>query len=116
MAAHLSQPIVELPVADVVSAQVYYRDRMGFQIAWHNEAGKIGAVSLGDCAVFFRQTSAPIVPVTLWMFSKNVDAAHAELTRLGAEVVTPLEDTEWDLRQFTVRDLNGHLLHVFTDP
>jgi len=47
----ISQPTPELPVPDVRVAQEYYRDVLGFEIAWHNEDGKIGAVAYGDCAI-----------------------------------------------------------------
>lgn len=31
----------------------------------------------------------------------------------GATIVEPPEDKPWGYRQFTIRDVNGHLLHYF---
>lgn len=111
----LSQPTPELPVADVNAAQAYYRDRFGFVVGWFHEEAQKGAVSHGDCAIFFQKTDGPIAPVVLWIFSDDVDAMHLDLVARGAHIVGPLGDTAWGLRQFTVQDLDGHLLHIFCD-
>ncbi len=111
----LHQPTPELPVADVKAAQAYYRDTLGFEISWFHEDAQKGAVSHGDCAIFFQETEEPITPVVLWIFSDDVDAAHADLVARGAHVVGPLRETSWGLRQFTVQDANGHQLHIFRD-
>ena len=107
----LSQPTPELPVRDVRSAQEYFRDRLGFEIAWHHEAGRIGAVALGECAIFFRETDGDIHPATFWIFTEEVDSAFEDLSARGAEIVDPVEDKPWGMRQFTIRDLNGNLFH-----
>ncbi|MEL6641689.1 MAG: VOC family protein [Pseudomonadota bacterium] len=111
----LHQPTPELPVADVKAAQVYYRDAFGFEVGWYNELARKGAVFHGDCAIFFQETAGPITPVVLWIFSENVDEAYENLVASGADIVSPLKDTPWGLRQFTVQDGEGHHLHIFVD-
>ena len=111
----ISQATPELPVRDVKAAQAYYRERMGFDIAWHNEDGQIGAVSHGDCAVFFRQTAGPIHPVIHWVFCPDVDATQADFAARGADIIDPIADKPWGMRQFTVRDLNGHIFYFHCD-
>lgn len=113
--AELSQPTPEVPVRDLRAAQIYYRDRLGFQIAWTHEPGRIGAVSHGDCAIFLRQTDGPLHPATFWIFAPDVDAACRDLTERGADIVDPLADKPWGMRQFTVRDLHGNLFHIHHD-
>ena len=100
---------------DVAAAQRYYRDKFGFQIEWFNEAGRIGAVSHGDCAIFLREIDGDISPATFWVFAEDVDATHDALVLGRADIVEPVEDKPWGLRQFTVRDLNGHLYHFHHD-
>lgn len=111
----MSQPIPELAVPSVRKAQEYYRDRLGFEIAWYNEQGRIGAVALGDCAIFFREASQTHDPSVFWVFSEDVDATHAELNRLGADILGPPVDEPWGLRQFTIRDAYGNLFHFHHD-
>ena len=111
----LAAPTPELPVRDVVVAQHHWRDRFGFEVAWHDADGQIGAVALGDGAVFFRETAGSITPVTLWMFADDVDAAYAAMVDRGAEIVDPISDKPWGMRQFTLQDQDGHLIHVHCD-
>ena len=106
----------ELPVVDVTAAQEYYRDRLGFAIGWSDPSGIIGAVCHGECALFFRRTEAPICPSANWIFAEDIDQCHAEMQARQADIVDPLGDKPWGLRQFTVRDLHGHLFHFHHDP
>lgn len=108
-------PVPELPVRNVAEAQAYYRDRLGFDVAWHNTDGRIGAVAQGSCAIFLRETDGDIVPCTHWVFAEKLDEAFAALEARGAEIVAPPEDKPWGLRQFTVQDLHGHLYHFHCD-
>ncbi len=115
MLVKIDQPTPELPVPDVEAAQAYYRDRLGFNVAWYNEDGQIGAVSHGDCALFFRKTDGPIAAGTFWVFCADVDAAHDELRERGAPITDPISDKPWGMRQFTVEDPNGHRFYFFHD-
>ncbi len=110
-----SQPVPELPVHDVRKAQAYYRDRLGFEIAWHNEGGRIGAVAQGNCAIFLREVEGQITPCVHWVFAEDLDGTFAALEAQGAEIVGPPEDKPWGLRQFTVKDLHGHVYHFHRD-
>ena len=110
-----SQPTPELPVRDVQFAQKYYRDRLGFEIGWYNEAGKIGAVSNGDCSVFFREASEKQPPSTFWVFCEDLEAVQAEMAQRGANITEKLELKSWGLRQFTVEDHCSNKYYFFHD-
>ncbi len=111
----ISQPTPALPVHDVLEAQDWYRDRLGFEIKWHHEEGRIGGVAHGEAAVFLREEDGAMQPNVLWIFCEDVDAVHADLEARDAPITGPLGDTPWGLRQFTVTDLAGHHLHFFHD-
>ena len=111
----LAQPTPELPVRDLAAALAHYRDRLGFEMAWHDAAGRIAGVARGECAIFLRESDAPVHPVTLWIYAEDIDAAHEAFAVQGAEVIAPLETKPWGLRQFTLRDGDGHLIHVHHD-
>lgn len=100
----MSQPTPELPVPNVRAAQEYYRDTLGFKIAWYNEEGKIGAVAFDDCAIFFREVDGDIPPSTFWVFCEDLDEAHATFMRHGADIIEGPEIKSWGLRQFTIQD------------
>ena len=111
----IGQPVPELPVADVERAQQYYRDTLGFKIAWLYPDKEIGAVSRGDVAIFFRRREPPFQPAVHWVVAEDVDATYSELKMSGANIVDHLENKPWGLRQFTVDDLDGNRFYFHCD-
>jgi len=111
----IGQPVAELAVADVERAQQYYRDTLGFEIAWLEPGKDIGAVSRGNVAIFFRKRDQPFEPAVHWVFAPDIDATYEELKSLGANIVEPLETKPWGLRQFTVKDLDGNVFYFHCD-
>ncbi len=105
----------ELPVRDVAEARRDDRDRMGFGITWHDEAGAIGAVSQGDCALFLRATGADPQPVTVWIFTDDIDRPRSELTARGADLADPVENKPRRPRRFTLRARNRNLIRFHRD-
>jgi hypothetical protein len=101
--AKIGQPVPELPVEDVERAQEYYRGK------------EIGAVSRGDVVIFFRKTQAPFAPAVHWVFAHDVEESYSELKASGANIVEPLEQKPWGLRQFTVADLYGNRFYFHHD-
>ncbi|WAU83258.1 VOC family protein [Streptomyces sp. Qhu-G9] len=57
--------------------------------------------------------SAPVVP-DMSVEVDDVDAAYATLRESGAEIVHPLQDEEWGVRRFFVRDPNGRVVNVLS--
>jgi predicted enzyme related to lactoylglutathione lyase len=111
----IGQPVPELPVTDVERAQQYYRDALGFDIAWLYADKEIGAVSRGKVSVFFRKREPPFEPAVHWVFAEDIDASYLELKSFGANIVEPLEKKPWGLRQFTIEDLDGNRFHFHHD-
>lgn len=108
----ISPPVPELPVADVERAQQHYRDALGFEIGWLYPGKEIGAVSRdNEMVIFFRKRTPPFEPAIHWVFAADVDATYNELRSSGANIVEPLEEKPWGLRQFTVKDLDGNLFY-----
>lgn len=111
----IGQPVPELPVRDVEEAQVYYRDKLGFEITWTYPGKSIGAAARGTVSVFFRRSEAEIIPTVHWMYADDVDATYIELKNSGATIIDPIENKPWGMRQFTIQDLNGHVFYVHHD-
>ena len=42
----------------------------------------------------------------------DVDVAHADMARHGAEIVYEIRDEPWGVRRFFVRDPNGRIVNV----
>jgi len=103
----LGKPVPELPVVDVEKAQAYYRDVLGFEIAWTLEDKSMGAVGREDIAVFFGKHAHP-TPTQHWIFAEDIDETYHEMKTRNANIVEDIEDKPWNLRQFTIEDLDGH--------
>ncbi|MGX1757942.1 VOC family protein [Streptomyces lydicus] len=55
--------------------------------------------------------TAPVTP-DMSIEVDDVDAAYAVMQERGAEIVHPLQDEEWGVRRFFVRDPNGRVVNV----
>lgn len=111
----IDQPVPELPVSDVERAQQYYRDTLGFEIGWLYPNKEIGAVTREKIAIFFRRREPPFEPAVHWVFADDIDATYAEMKSSGANIVEPLEQKPWGLRQFTIDDLDGNRFQFHHD-
>jgi predicted enzyme related to lactoylglutathione lyase len=111
----IGRPVPELPVADVEEAQRYYRDVLGFEIAWLEPGKGIGAVSRGKAVIFFRRRQGPFEPAIHWIFAEDIDATYEELHSSGSKIVEPLEKKPWGLRQFTIEDPDGNRFYFHCD-
>jgi len=101
------QPVPELPVKDVEKAQAFYRDNLEFTVAWTDPSKLIGAVSKDEAAIFLRQHDQ-ITPVTVWIFVDDVDETYEEIKNTRVTIADPLETKPWNIRQFTIEDLDGN--------
>jgi uncharacterized glyoxalase superfamily protein PhnB len=57
--------------------------------------------------------TAPVSP-DMSVEVDDVDAAYAVMRDSGAEIVHPLQDEEWGVRRFFVRDPNGRVINVLS--
>lgn len=103
----LGHLVPELPVLDVEKAQVYYRDVLGFEMAWTLDDKSLGAVGREGLAIFFLKNTHP-TPTHHWIFAEDIDATYQEMKTRNANIVEDIENKPWNLRQFTIADLDGH--------
>jgi catechol 2,3-dioxygenase-like lactoylglutathione lyase family enzyme len=104
--------VPNVPVRDVPASQVWYRDVLGFGINWLWE-DNFGSVGCDNVELFLYESDDP-KPVTCSVFVGDVDEVHAWVVESGGEVVSPLEQKPWNVREFTVRDPDGNRLRVGT--
>ncbi|MFE2722235.1 VOC family protein [Kitasatospora sp. NPDC059327] len=62
-------------------------------------------------SVMTEDRTAPVAP-DLSVEVDDVDAAYAVMRASGAEIVHPLQDEEWGVRRFFVRDPGGRVINV----
>ena len=123
MLTRFPQPVPEIPVSSVDKAAEYYVNVLGFSLDWGNDAGGIGGISQGDCRMFltdapFRAEHGPTSPVVVWLnlnSKPEVDQLFERWRTAGATILEPVADKPWNLREFTVTDLDDNRLRVFYD-
>ncbi|MEU0603020.1 VOC family protein [Streptomyces sp. NPDC006393] len=64
-------------------------------------------------SVMTRDKTAPVTP-DMSVEVDDVEAAYAVMRDSGAEIVHPLQDEEWGVRRFFVRDPNGRVVNVLS--
>jgi catechol 2,3-dioxygenase-like lactoylglutathione lyase family enzyme len=62
---------------------------------------------------FTHDETAPVLP-DVSIEVEDVDAVHAAMRRVGAEIVHSLRDEPWGVRRFFVRDPNGRVVNVLS--
>ncbi|WP_129840557.1 VOC family protein [Streptomyces sp. RFCAC02] len=70
-------------------------------------------VPAAQVSVMTEDATAPVTP-ELSIEVDDVDAAYAAVRESGAEIVHPLQDEEWGVRRFFVRDPNGRVVNVLS--
>lgn len=109
-----------LLVRDVAKAAAYYTDKLGFRserfwgepptftIVWRDRvAVMLNQVNPGDA---FRPNGDYDGRFSVYLDVIDADALHAEFQAKGADIVCPPENQPYMMREFQVRDLDGHLL------
>ncbi|MFE6822022.1 VOC family protein [Streptomyces sp. NPDC057690] len=62
-------------------------------------------------SIMSGDATAPVTP-DMSVEVDDVDAAYALMRDSGAEIVHPLQDEEWGVRRFFVRDPDGRVVNV----
>jgi GNAT superfamily N-acetyltransferase len=107
-----SEPI--FPVNDVVATVRYYRATLGFTEEWlWGDPPDFGGVRWGKIGVMFALKSGGDAKIGgQWhaFIVDGLDDLHEFQKCNGATIFSPPESKPWGLREYTVRDLNGHYL------
>lgn len=111
---NLSAAMPVLPVDDLDAALRYYRESLGFAVSWtHGEPPYYGVVSRDGATIHLSEredTRTPIVPVTVYVVVRDVDALYDEYHARGLDIFDPPQDQDYRMREFDVRDESGHYL------
>ena len=105
-----------LQVLDVTRSEAFYREKLGFTShgAWGDPPAfcivQRGRVTL---ALDRSQEGAPVPVNQYWaayLYVEDADALCAEFRRHGVEILRGPEDRDYGLRDFDIRDPDGHIL------
>ncbi|MEZ4868300.1 MAG: GNAT family N-acetyltransferase [Caldilineaceae bacterium] len=117
-----AQPV--LLVRDVAASAAYFHERLGFRIDFlYGDPPTHGGVSRGDWTgrmVTLQLSQAPteaeLQPAGYLyiMVDATIDALFAQYQRAGVEIIAEPKTQPWGMREFTIREPNGHQLRFGT--
>ena len=101
----------ELVVPDILAAVDFYTTKLGFTLGFTwGEPVRFAGVNLGETQIFLSPGTSEPRGAALNFVVSNADTLYEYQRANGVEVVEPIADREYGLRDYTVRDLNGYWL------
>jgi catechol 2,3-dioxygenase-like lactoylglutathione lyase family enzyme len=104
-----------LPVSDLERSIAYYQEALGLRLSWRTADGTLAALASGEIEILLLVpwTGAGRPPAqAAYIYVEDPDALCAEYQRAGADVVDPVASRPSGMRDFTVRDPDGHLFKL----
>jgi uncharacterized glyoxalase superfamily protein PhnB len=106
-----------LAVPDLARSSAFYRDVLGFEI---HELAKGWLVYVnGSCRIMAGQCPDALPPRDLgdhsyfgYLVVEDVDGYYKRAVERGAEIVKPLRDEPWGMREFGLRTADGHRVMI----
>jgi uncharacterized glyoxalase superfamily protein PhnB/GNAT superfamily N-acetyltransferase len=113
-----SEPI--FPVRDVKETIAFYKDILGFTGEWYwGDPVGFGGARMGDVHVMFHQQpeiAARIEGHQHHYWCDAIDDLCEKHRAAGADIISPIENKPWGIREYTVRDPNGYHLRFSGPP
>lgn len=107
----VEQHHASLRVADLPAAVAFYTTRLGFVHAFSwGEPPSMAGVNLGEMQLFLEAGEPAPRGCALYFVIGDADELHDYHRANGLEVVEPLGDRPYGLRDYTLRDLDGYTL------
>jgi catechol 2,3-dioxygenase-like lactoylglutathione lyase family enzyme len=100
-----------LRVRDVARASDFYTARLGFRLGFRwGEPLRFAGMNFGEVQLFLQQGEPGTVPAQVYFVVDDADALHAYQAAQGVTVLRAPADQEYELRDYTVADLDGNEL------
>ncbi len=111
-----------LQVADVAASEKFYCEKLGFRShgTW-GEGPDFAIVQHGRVTIALdKARDAGAMPTNqywaAYIYVEDADALCEQVRRNGVEILREPEDMPYGLRDFDIRDLDGHVLAFGHDP
>jgi DNA-binding transcriptional MerR regulator len=103
--------MLHLPVSDMERSISYYQEALGLQLAWRTADGTLAALASGEIEMLLLTPwteDSPLPAISAYVYVEDPDALCAEYQQAGADVLEPVATRSSGMRDFVVRDLDGH--------
>lgn len=113
MSWSIKQNFPVFAVKNLEESVAYYRDCLGFNLAWTwGEPAHRAGVALQDFEIQLDSSGSapPDGPSVVYCHMNGVDEYYEQCCRSGAKIAFKLEDRPWGMRDFRVVDPSGNRL------
>jgi catechol 2,3-dioxygenase-like lactoylglutathione lyase family enzyme len=102
----------ELAVPDILAAVDFYTKKLGLKLGFTwGDPPQIAGVNLGSVQLFLAKGPANPKGSSVYFVVGNADELYEFQRTNGVEVLEPIADRHYGLRDYRVRDLNGYNLN-----
>jgi len=104
-----------IPVSDMERSIAYYQEALGFRLAWRTADGHLAALASGEIEVLLLVQwtgDGPPPAQSAYVYVEDPDTLCAEYTQAGVDIVDPVASRPYGMRDFVVRDPDGHRFSV----
>ncbi len=100
-----------LAVENIPAAVEFYTTKLGFTtgFTW-GEPPTFAGINLGDAQIFLQEGEPSPKDGSVYFLVGDADELYAFHQSQGVEIAQPIDDREYGIRDYSVRDLHGHYL------
>lgn len=99
-----------LQVEDVSASVEFYCDILGFEVGFMFDPPTIAGVNLGDVSIHLELGTPSPAGSSIYFVVTDVDALYGFYNSNSVEILFDLEDQEYGLRDFSIKDNSGYVL------
>jgi catechol 2,3-dioxygenase-like lactoylglutathione lyase family enzyme len=100
-----------LTVADIAAAVEFYTTKLGFKLAFTwGDPPTFAGVNLGEVQIFLQQGTPRPGGCSAYFLVGDADELYEFHRSNGVEIAEPIDDREYGIRDYGVRDLYGYYL------
>lgn len=110
----IQHPRYVIAVRDLERSADYYRSVLGFEIreigdpGWRFFVKDRCVIMAGECPDAMAAHELGDHSYFAYLEVEDIDAWHAQVTANGADIIKPLRDEPWGMREFGLRTIDGH--------
>lgn len=110
----MKNPRYVIAVPDLAVSATFYRDVLGFEVheirdpGWRFFSRDEVLIMAGECPGALPPRELGDHSWFAYIEVDGIDDFHATVASKGAEVISPVADQPWGLREFGIRTADGH--------
>ena len=117
----IKRTLYVIAVPDLQTSAAFYRDILGFTIkdvgdpGWHIYIRDDCRIMAGECPDAIPPQDLGDHSYFAYFVVDDVDAEYDKIQTHNVEIIKPLRDKSWGMREFGLRTIDGHRIMIGKD-